>query len=69
MEKPGLGQRDFASSAAVSGILAAVTRGLNMSIAEGLLAESEQFARLVPSHDLSEGLAAWRQRQAPDYNG
>ena len=55
--------------AAISAIIAAVTRGLNMSIAEGLLAESEQFARLVPTHDLSEGLAAWRQRRAPDYNG
>lgn len=54
---------------AVSGILSAVTRGLNMSIAEGLLAESEQFARLVPGHDLSEGLAAWRQRRAPQYSG
>ena len=55
--------------AAVSAILTAVTRGLNMTIAEGLLAESEQFARLVPSHDLSEGLAAWRQRRAPHYTG
>ena len=55
--------------AAVSGILSAVTRGLNMTIAEGLLAESEQFARLVPTHDLSEGLAAWRQRRAPQYSG
>ena len=53
---------------AVSGILSAVTRGLNMGIAEGLLAESEQFARLVGTHDLSEGLAAWRQRRAPQYS-
>ena len=49
--------------------MSAVTRGLNMAIAEGLLAESEQFAALVPSHDLSEGLAAWKERRAPNYNG
>jgi enoyl-CoA hydratase len=40
-----------------------------MSIAEGLQVESEQFASLVPTHDLGEGLAAWSERRAPDYNG
>ena len=57
------------SPLAVAGIITAVTRGLNMGIAEGLQAECEQFARLVPSHDLREGLAAWRARRAPAYAG
>jgi enoyl-CoA hydratase/carnithine racemase len=57
------------SPLAVSGVITAVTRGLNMAIAEGLLVESEQFAALVPSHDLSEGLAAWKERRAPSYRG
>lgn len=67
--------RDFAkrilrhSSLAAARIITAVTRGLNMSIAEGLLVESEQFARMVPTHDLSEGLTAWRKGRAPKYTG
>lgn len=52
------------SPQAVSAILTAVTRGINASIGEGLLIESEQFARLVPTPDLSARLAAWRQRRA-----
>jgi enoyl-CoA hydratase/carnithine racemase len=57
------------SSLAAAGILSAVTRGINASIGEGLLMESEQFARLVPSHDLTEGLEAWKARRAPVYAG
>lgn len=55
------------SGMAAAGIIHAVTRGLNMPIAEGLLVEAEQFARLVPSHDLREGLDAWKERRAPAY--
>jgi enoyl-CoA hydratase/carnithine racemase len=57
------------SPLAVGATITAVTRGLNMAIAEGLLVESEQFAALVPTHDLGEGLAAWIERRAPNYNG
>jgi enoyl-CoA hydratase len=57
------------SSLAAAGIITAVTRGLNMAIAEGLQVESEQFASLVPTHDLGEGLAAWRERRRPSYKG
>jgi enoyl-CoA hydratase/carnithine racemase len=53
---------------AVAGILAAVSRGLNVGVAEGLLIESEQFARLVPTQDLRDGLAAWMAR-APQTSG
>ncbi|MBR0936334.1 crotonase/enoyl-CoA hydratase family protein [Bradyrhizobium jicamae] len=51
------------SPGAVGGVITAVTRGLNMPIAEGLLVESEQFAALVPGRDLAEGLTAWKQRR------
>ena len=40
-----------------------------MAIAEGLRMESEQFARMVPTHDLKEGLAAWIEQRAPAYKG
>ena len=57
------------SPVAAASIIRAVTRGLNMTIGEGLLAEGEQFARVVPSHDLREGLDAWIERRPPVYAG
>jgi enoyl-CoA hydratase/carnithine racemase len=57
------------SPLAVGGILTAVTRGLNMAIGEGLQVESEQFAAMVPTRDLAEGLAAWAARRPPNYTG
>jgi enoyl-CoA hydratase/carnithine racemase len=57
------------SHAAVASILAAVARGLNQSIAEGLLVEAEQFARLAPTADLREGLSAWMERRKPIFDG
>jgi enoyl-CoA hydratase/carnithine racemase len=57
------------SPLAAASIITAVTRGLNMTIAEGLQVESEQFARIMPTHDLREGLDAWIERRAPRYSG
>ncbi|MBR0875575.1 crotonase/enoyl-CoA hydratase family protein [Bradyrhizobium tropiciagri] len=57
------------SPGSVGSVITAVTRGLNMPIAEGLLVESGQFAALVGSRDLAEGLAAWRERRPPKYVG
>jgi enoyl-CoA hydratase len=57
------------SPLASASILTAVTRGLNVSIGEGLAIESEQFARVAPTHDLREGLSAWAARRAPIYDG
>lgn len=57
------------SPLAVASILTAVTRGLNVSIAEGLAMEGEQFARMVPNPDLREGLDAWLARREPKYVG
>jgi enoyl-CoA hydratase len=57
------------SPLAINAIINAVTRGLNMSIGEGLLVERMQFARMAPTHDLREGLDAWRARRPPVYRG
>lgn len=57
------------SPLAAAAIIHAVTRGINVDIGEGLLIESEQFARLVPSYDLVEGLAAWQDRRPAIYAG
>jgi enoyl-CoA hydratase len=57
------------SPLAVASILTAVTRGLNLSIGEGLLVEAEQFARVAPTADLREGLDAWMARRPPRYRG
>ena len=57
------------SPLAIAGIIAAVTRGLNMTIGEGLQMESEQFARMVPARDLREGLDAWIARRPPRFSG
>ena len=50
-------------------IITAVTRGLNMTIGEGLQVESEQFAAMVPTGDLGEGIHAWIERRQPVYRG
>jgi enoyl-CoA hydratase/carnithine racemase len=57
------------SPLAAASILTAVTRGIDQSIAEGLLIEGEQFARMAPTADLREGLDAWIARRKPNYPG
>ena len=57
------------SPLAAARIISAVTRGLNVSIAEGLAIEGEQFARMVPTHDIREALDAWIERRKPEYRG
>jgi enoyl-CoA hydratase len=57
------------SPLAAASIIAAVSRGLNMTIGEGLQVESEQFARVVPTRDLREGLDAWIERRPPRFAG
>lgn len=57
------------SPVTASRIIYAVSRGLNTSIAEGLEIESEQFARVVPTHDMREALDAWLARRKPNYLG
>lgn len=57
------------SPLAAASILRAVSRGLNLGIAEALLVEGEQFARMAPTADLREGLGAWMARREPHYPG
>ncbi len=57
------------SPLAAARIITAVTRGLDVSIAEGLAIESEQFARMVPSHDTREALDAWLASRPAIYVG
>lgn len=57
------------SPLAVASVITAVTRGINLSIDEGLLVESEQFARMVPTQDLAEGLDAWIEGREPAFSG
>jgi len=53
------------SSVAVRTCLAAVTRGLNTTIDEGLWTEANQFAVNIGSADLREGTAAFVEKRAP----
>ena len=55
------------SPLAAARIITAVTRGINLTIAEGLQVESEQFARMVTTDDIHEGLNAWIERRTPYY--
>ena len=57
------------SSVAAGAIITAVTRGINLTIGEGLQVESEQFARVAASYDTKEGLDAWITRREPAYRG
>ena len=57
------------SPVTASRILAAVTRGLNTTIAEGLEIESDQFARMVPTHDIREGINAFLERRPAHFAG
>lgn len=57
------------SSFAVARIITAVTRGQNLTIAEGLAVEGEQFARMCGTKDVHEGLEAWIARRPPAYPG
>jgi enoyl-CoA hydratase/carnithine racemase len=57
------------SPLAVAASLAAVTRGLNLSIAEGLAVEAAAFASVLHTADLREGIAAFRERRPALFSG
>jgi enoyl-CoA hydratase len=52
------------SPLAAARIITAVTRGINVTIGEGLEIEREQFARMVGTDDLRDALDAWIGRRA-----
>jgi enoyl-CoA hydratase len=49
--------------------LAAIHRGMDASIDDGLAIEEAAFARIVPTHDAQEGVAAFVEKRAPKYLG
>ncbi|HYY51783.1 MAG TPA: crotonase/enoyl-CoA hydratase family protein [Myxococcales bacterium] len=51
------------SPAAVAACLRSVTRGLNVSIDEGLAIEATQFAAMVPTPDIRQGIGAFLSRR------
>lgn len=57
------------SSLAVTACLGSVTRGLNVSIDEGLAIEAGFFAQMVPTHDINEGIAAFIEKRTPQFEG
>ncbi len=54
---------------AVAAALASVTRGLNMSIHEGLAIEAAAFAQMLATADLAEGVGAFVERRKPVFRG
>lgn len=63
------GQLIVHSPLAIAASLAAVTRGLNLTIDEGLAVEAAAFARMLPTEDLREGITAFRERRLPRFVG
>jgi enoyl-CoA hydratase len=55
------------SPLAVAACLGSVTRGINVPIDEGLAIEAGYFARMVPTHDIAEGISAWLERRRPQF--
>lgn len=54
---------------AIRGCLKAVVRGLELSLAEGLVIESEIFASLFGTQDVREGTRAFLEKRAPVFKG
>jgi enoyl-CoA hydratase len=55
--------------ATLAAALAAVHRGMDASIDDGLAIEEAAFARIVPTHDAAEGIAAFLEKRRPTYLG
>lgn len=67
-EAVALAEKILAHSPLIVGAIhEAVTRGLDLTVAEGLQVEAGAFERIAASHDAREGLQAWMDRRAPVY--
>ena len=47
----------------------AVSRGMDMSLANGLGLEIEAYNRLVPTEDRREGISSFNERRDPKFEG
>jgi enoyl-CoA hydratase/carnithine racemase len=54
---------------AVAAALAAIHRGMDAAIDDGLAIEEAAFARIVPTQDAEEGIAAFVEKRAPRFLG
>lgn len=69
-EALGLAERIAAHSAlAVAACLVSVTRGINLSIDEGLFVEAACFSRMVATQDIQEGIRAFLEHRKPAFVG
>jgi enoyl-CoA hydratase len=53
----------------VAAALAAVHRGMDAAIDDGLAIEEAAFARIVPTHDANEGVLAFLEKRSPRFLG
>ena len=63
--------RDLAAKPALTltAALSAIHRGMDASIDDGLAIEEAAFARIVPTDDTKEGVAAFVEKREPAYQG
>ena len=47
----------------------AISRGMQMSLTDGLAFEIEAYNRTIPTQDRREGVAAFNERRLPNFSG
>lgn len=55
------------SRIATSAALRAVSEGLDLSVAEGVVVERKQFEAIIVSEDIQEGVTAFLQKRRPEF--